>query len=184
MRLFLAIDIPSSLSEGVAAAQSLLEDADGLRFTDSEQAHVTLKFLGETPSDRVPAVEDAVETAIDDAGVDQFDASVGGLGVFPSLDYIRVVWTGVEDGADEMIRLHDAIERETTEIGFEAESHDFSPHVTLARMNDARGKDYVRRVVEREDPTIGSFRVREVRLKKSELGPDGPEYETVSRFSL
>ena len=184
MRLFLAIDLPSSLSEGVAAAQASIEDAAGLRFTDPEQAHVTLKFLGETPSDRVPAVEDAVETAIDDAGVDPFDASVGGLGVFPSVDYIRVVWTGVEDGADEMTRLHEAIERETTAIGFDAEDHDFSPHVTLARMDDARGKDHVQRVVERESPTIGSFTVREVRLKKSELGPDGPEYETVARFSL
>ncbi|KAB1187037.1 MULTISPECIES: RNA 2',3'-cyclic phosphodiesterase [Haloferax] len=184
MRLFLALDLPSSLSEGVAAAQALLHDAGGLRFTDPEQAHITLKFLGETPSDRVSAVEEAVESAIDAADVGPFDASVGGLGVFPSLDYIRVVWTGVDDGADEMIRLHEAIERETTAIGFDAEGHDFSPHVTLARMNDARGKDYVTRVVQHEDPTIGSFPVREVRLKKSELGPDGPEYETVSRFSL
>ncbi|KTG29342.1 RNA 2',3'-cyclic phosphodiesterase [Haloferax profundi] len=184
MRLFLAIDLPSSLSEGVAAAQARFEDAGGLRFTDPEQAHVTLKFLGETPPDRVSAVEDAVESAIDAAGVDQFDTSVGGLGVFPSLDYIRVVWTGIDDGATEMTRLHDELERETTTIGFDPENHDFSPHVTLARMNDARGKDLVRRVVEREDPDIGSFRVREVRLKKSELGPDGPEYETVSRFSL
>ncbi|KAB1192780.1 RNA 2',3'-cyclic phosphodiesterase [Haloferax sp. MBLA0076] len=184
MRLFLAIDLPSSLSEGVAAVQALFEDAGGLRFTDPEQAHVTLKFLGETPPDRVSVVEDAVESAIDAAGVEQFDASVGGLGVFPSLDYIRVVWTGIDDGAVEMTRLHDAFERKTTTIGFDPENHDFSPHVTLARMNDARGKALVRRVVEHEDPNIGSFRVREVRLKKSELGPDGPEYETVSRFSL
>ncbi|WP_411965018.1 RNA 2',3'-cyclic phosphodiesterase [Haloferax sp. YSMS24] len=184
MRLFLAIDLPPALSEGVAAAQALLADADGLRFTDPEQAHVTLKFLGETPSERVETVEDAVETAIDGASVDQFDASVRGFGVFPSLDYIRVVWTGIEAGAAEMTRLHEAIERETTAVGFDAEDNEFSPHVTLARMNDARGKDHVQRVVEREDPEIGAFTVREVRLKKSELGPDGPEYETVSRFSL
>lgn len=184
MRLFLAIDLPSSLWDSVAAAQGLFDDADGLRFTTPEQAHVTLKFLGETPSDRVGAVEGAVESAIDAAGVDHFDASISGFGVFPSSDYIRVVWTGVDEGADEMTRLHDAIERETTAIGFEAEDHDFSPHVTLARMNDAREKNHVKRVVEREHPDIGSFRVRDVRLKKSELGPNGPQYETVSRFSL
>ncbi|AFK17866.1 RNA 2',3'-cyclic phosphodiesterase [Haloferax mediterranei ATCC 33500] len=184
MRLFLAIDLPSSLSEDVAAVQELLSDADSLQFTDPEQAHVTLKFLGETSPDRLDEVEDAVEDALDAAAVDPFDASVGGLGVFPSLDYIRVIWTGVTDGADEMTRLHEALERETTALGFDAEDHEFSPHITLARMNDARWKAHVRRVVEQEAPTIGTFRVREVRLKKSELGPNGPEYGTVARFSL
>ncbi|GGC51227.1 RNA 2',3'-cyclic phosphodiesterase [Haloferax sulfurifontis] len=184
MRCFLAVDLPDSLAAGVAAVQDRLSDADGLRFTDPERAHVTLKFLGEVSPDRIAEVEDAVESAVEDAGVGPFDASVGGLGVFPSLDYIRVVWVGVGDGAAELTQLHEAIERETTALGFDPENHDFTPHVTLARMDDARGKVLVRRVVEDESPTVGSFRVREVRLKKSDLGPDGPEYETVTRFSL
>ncbi|ELZ95174.1 2'-5' RNA ligase [Haloferax mucosum ATCC BAA-1512] len=184
MRLFLAIDLPPSLSEGVAEVQELLSDAESLRLTDSEQAHVTLKFLGETPTDRLDTVENAVEDAIEAADVEPFEAEVSGLGVFPSLDYIRVVWAGVTDGAPEMTRLHEALERETTALGFDAEAHEFSPHVTLARLDDARGKDHVRRVVERESPTIGTFRVPEVRLKKSELGSAGPDYETVTRFSL
>ncbi|NLV01152.1 RNA 2',3'-cyclic phosphodiesterase [Haloferax volcanii] len=184
MRCFLAVDLPDSLAAAVAAVQDRLSDADGLRFTDPESAHVTLKFLGEVAPDRVGAVEDAVESAVDAAGVGPFDASVDGLGVFPSLDYIRVVWLGVDDGGAELTRLHEAIERETTALGFDPEDHEFTPHVTLARMDDARGKDLVRRVVGGESPTVGSFRVREVRLKKSDLGPDGPEYETVARVSL
>ncbi|WP_049907478.1 RNA 2',3'-cyclic phosphodiesterase [Haloferax elongans] len=184
MRLFLAIDLPESVAESVASVQELLGDAGSLRFTDPEQAHVTLKFLGETPANRVPEIEDAVEDAIDAADVGPFDATVGGLGVFPSLDYIRVIWTGVQDGAAEMTRLHEALERETTALGFDGESHEFTPHVTLARMEDARGKDRVRKVVEGEAPRIGMFRVRDVQLKKSELRSGGPVYETVSRFSL
>lgn len=86
MRCFLAVDLPDSLAAGVAAVQDRLSDADGLRFTDPESAHVTLKFLGEVSPDRVGAVEDAVESAVEAAGVGPFDASVGGLGVFPSLD--------------------------------------------------------------------------------------------------
>ncbi|WP_396611041.1 RNA 2',3'-cyclic phosphodiesterase [Haloferax sp. S1W] len=184
MRLFLAIDLPESFAESVASVQELFGDAPSLRFTDPEQAHVTMKFLGETPSDRVPEIEAAVEDALDAAGVDPFDATVGGLGVFPSLDYIRVIWTGVQDGGEEMTRLHEALERETTALGFDEETHEFTPHITLARMEDARGKGRVREVVEGEAPRIGTFRVRELRLKKSELGPSGPVYETVSRFSL
>jgi 2'-5' RNA ligase len=186
MRLFLSVDLPDALAEAVADAQALFADADGLRFTDPEQAHVTMKFLGETEEARVPDVADAVETALDDAAVEPFDATVGGFGVFPSFDYISVVWTGVREGsgAAELTRLHEALERETTAIGFDEESHEFTPHVTLARMDDARGKALVQRVVRERDPTIGTFRVGEVRLKESTRSEDGPVYETVTRFSL
>ncbi|MFC6726125.1 2'-5' RNA ligase family protein, partial [Halobium palmae] len=46
MRLFVSVDLPSSLADSVAAAQEPLADAAGLRFVEPEQAHVTLKFLG------------------------------------------------------------------------------------------------------------------------------------------
>ena len=184
MRLFVSIDLPDALAEGVADAQALVEDAEGLRLTDPEQAHVTLKFLGDVEDGRLDAVEDAVETAVDDAGVGPFGATVGGLGAFPSPDYISVVWVGVREGGAEMTRLAETIERETTAIGFDAEDHEFTPHVTVARMDDARGKDLVQRVLREEDPTVGSFEVEEVRLKESTLTSEGPEYDTVERFRL
>ncbi|WP_410766018.1 RNA 2',3'-cyclic phosphodiesterase [Haloferax sp. DFSO60] len=184
MRLFVALDLPASLSDSVADAQALFSDADGLRYTNPAQAHITLNFLGETPTDQLRHVTDAVETAIDESGVEPFDASLGGLGAFPSLDYIRVIWAGVHDGADEMTRVHDALDPELAALGFDPDERDFSPHLTLARMNDARSKNYVRDILEEEAPEIGSFRVREVRIKKSELTSEGPNYETVARCSL
>ncbi|MFB6131351.1 MAG: RNA 2',3'-cyclic phosphodiesterase [Salinigranum sp.] len=184
MRLFVSIDLPESLAGDVADVQGLFRDAEGLRFTDPGQAHVTLKFLGDVDPDRRSAVEDALETAVDEAGVDPFEATVGGLGVFPSLEYISVVWVGVREGTAETTRLQEAAERETTALGFDPESHDFTPHATLARMDDARGKELVQRVVRERDPTVGSFTVEEVRLKESTLTPEGPRYDTVARFPL
>ncbi|WP_318567881.1 RNA 2',3'-cyclic phosphodiesterase [Salinigranum marinum] len=184
MRLFVAIDLPADLAADVAAAQRRFGDAPGLRLTDPEQAHVTLKFLGAVDDDAVDGVERAVERAADDAAVEPFEATVGGFGVFPSLDYISVVWTGIRQGTAELTRLHEHVERRTTDLGFEPEAHTFTPHVTLARMDDARGKRAVQGVVREEDPTIGSFRVDEVRLKRSELTPDGPAYSTVATVLL
>ncbi|WP_224333249.1 RNA 2',3'-cyclic phosphodiesterase [Haloprofundus halobius] len=184
MRLFVSIDLPHSLSGAVAAVQDDLRDAEGLRFVDPEQAHLTLKFLGETDDDRLGEVEEALESAVDAANVEPFEATVGGLGVFPSLDYVSVVWLGIEEGSERITRLAEAVERETTAIGFDAESHEFTPHVTLARMDDALGKDIVRRAVRETDPTVGTFRVEQIRLKESVIGPNGPEYSTVSRFVL
>ncbi|MFC5368104.1 RNA 2',3'-cyclic phosphodiesterase [Salinirubrum litoreum] len=186
MRLFVSVDLPDALADPLADLQQEFGDAPGLRFTDPEQAHLTLKFLGEVDEKRVPEIEDALETAVDAAGVDPFDATVGGLGVFPSMEYISVVWVGIREGAgrEELTRLHEAVERETTALGFDPEDHDFTPHVTLARMNDARSKVRVQQVVREQDPTLGTMRVSQIRLKASELDRDGPTYSTVSRIGL
>jgi len=183
MRLFVSVDL-DGLAEGVADAQAHLPETGSLRLVDPTDAHVTLKFLGEVAPDRVDEVQEALATAVTDAGVDPFEMAVGGFGVFPSLDYISVVWVGVREGGPELTRLHEAVERETTALGFDPADHEFTPHVTLARMNDARGKDAVQRVVREADPTVGRMDVTEVRLTESTLTDDGPTYETVARFPL
>jgi 2'-5' RNA ligase len=184
MRLFVALDLPADLAASVAAAQDRFDDGPGLRFTDPEQAHITLSFLGDVEESRLETVASAIDAGVDASNVDAFETTVGGFGVFPSLDYISVVWTGVRKGAGDINRLHTAIQTELTPLGFGPDDHAFTPHVTLARMDDARSKETVQRVVREEDPTIGSFSVAEVRLKQSELTPDGPEYSTVERFPL
>jgi 2'-5' RNA ligase len=183
MRLFVSIDL-DGLADEVAAVQERLDGASGLSFVDPEQAHVTLKFLGDTDDERLPALRDELEAAVADSGVDPFEAAFGGLGVFPSLDYISVVWVGVRQGGTAMTRLHEAIEKRTVELGFDPEDHEFTPHVTVARMSHAGGKDLVQDVVENDDPDVGRLSVEEVRLTESVLGPDGPKYSTVDTISL
>jgi 2'-5' RNA ligase len=182
-RLFVSVDL-DGLGESVAAVQDLLSDASGLNCTDPEQAHVTLLSLGDTDPDRVDEVTAALDTAVDGAGVDPFTAEFGGLGVFPSLDYISVVWLGVASGGEQLTALHEAVAPPLVELGFEPPDHEFTPHVTLARMEHAGGKDLVQAAVRERDPTAGRLRVEEIRLTESVLTDDGPEYETVERFEL
>ncbi|WP_144904839.1 RNA 2',3'-cyclic phosphodiesterase [Halobellus captivus] len=186
MRLFVSIDLPDAVIDAVADVQERFADAEGLRFVDPAQAHLTLFFLGDTDPDRLEAIESALSRAADDADVDPFELRVGGFGVFPSIEYISVVWTGVRDGGGvaETTRLHEVVEAELTALGFEADDHEFTPHVTIARMDDARGKDLVQRVVRETDPDLGAFTVEEIRLKESVLTADGPEYETIASFPL
>lgn len=184
MRLFVSIDLPEAMADAVARVQERLADAGGLRFTDPTQTHVTLKFLGETPEDELGALDAALERAVASADVGAFEAEFGGLGVFPSLEYIAVVWIGVREGGEAMTELHRAIEAETTAIGFDPEDHDFTPHATVARMSHAGGKELVQRVVREEDPTIGRTTVEEVRLTESRLDDDGPRYHILERYPL
>jgi 2'-5' RNA ligase len=183
MRLFVSVDL-DGLADAVADVQAPFEDANGLRLTDPEQAHLTLKFLGDTDESDLPELTDAIEDAVAESGVAPFEASFGGLGVFPHLDYISVVWLGVRDGGDEFTQLHAAIEERATDLGFDPEDHEFTPHVTLARMDHAGSKELVQDVVRDSDPDTGRMTVEAVRLKESALTKEGPEYTTVEQFGL
>jgi len=182
-RLFVSVDL-DGLAEAVASVQDLFADASGLDFTDSEQAHVTLKFLGDTDEARVDDLVGELRAAVADSGLEPFEAAFGGFGVFPSLAYISVVWLGTRKGGDELTALHEAVEERTVAMGFEREDHEFTPHVTLARMKHAGGKELVQDVVQNRDPDVGTLSVDEVRLTESVRTDDGPEYSTVASIPL
>jgi len=184
-RLFVSVDL-DGLEDAIESVQAPFNDVSGLRSTDPAQAHVTLKFLGDTDPHRIDDVVGALEAAVEDSGVAPFEAEFGGLGVFPSLSYISVVWVGVRDdrGGAELAALHDAVEDRTTVLGFDPADHEFTPHATIARMDHAGGKETVQNVVENGDPDVGRLQVEEIRLTESELGPDGPTYRTVESVSL
>ncbi|WP_280535975.1 RNA 2',3'-cyclic phosphodiesterase [Halopenitus sp. POP-27] len=208
MRAFFAVDLPTDLADRIAEVQGTLRSADGLRFTDPEQAHVTLEFLGDVPAGsdgegngngegngggtgdeedddhEIEAVIEAGREAVRKANVEPFTASIRGLGAFPSTEYIRVVWAGVGDGAAELTRLQAVIESRTTDLGYEPDDHEFTPHVTLARMDDARGKELVQETIRNAEADIGTFTVEAVRLKRSRLTESGPVYETIESFPL
>jgi len=192
MRLFFAIDLPEELREPFAAVQDDLSAAEGLILTNPEQAHVTMKFLGDVPTvdeaaDDEPTVADAKVAgagAVDTVDLSPFEVTVGGLGAFPSTEYISVVWAGVRDGAADLHELAAALETAATDRGFDDADNDFTPHVTLARMHDARGKDLVQDCVRNEDPTVGRITVEELRLKRSIRREDGADHETIARFPL
>ena len=184
-RLFVSVDLPDRLTDAFAAVREPLRDVEGLRVTDPERAHCTLAFLGDVDESRVGDVTAGLERAVADANTGPFETEVGGLGVFPSREYVTVVWAGVREGHGraELTRLAEAVERETVALGFDGADHGFTPHFTLARMDDARGKDRVLEYLE-ADPTVGRFRVESVRLTESTLTDDGPVHETRARVAL
>jgi 2'-5' RNA ligase len=193
MRAFFAVDLADSLAAAVADAQEPFADASGVDPVDPKRAHVTLKFLGEVgerggdATDDAPTVDDVIaagERAVDRADVAPFESEIRGLGVFPNREYVSVVWAGVGRGGDALAALHEALEAETTALGVDPADHDFTPHVTLARVENATGAEAVRDALDAEEPEVGMFQVDEVRLVESTLTASGPEYEVVERFPL
>ncbi|PSP71867.1 RNA 2',3'-cyclic phosphodiesterase [Halobacteriales archaeon QS_3_64_16] len=183
MRTFVSVD-PEGLGGEIEALQGNFEDISGLDFVAPENVHLTLFFLGDIGEDRLGAITDAIEEGVSESGVSPFRAAFDGLGVFPSREYIRVLWVGVSEGSEELTRLQERIEGRFTDLGFEPDDHEFTPHATIARMRHAGGKERLQSKLDELDPTVGTRKIEEIHLTESTLTEEGPEYEAVERVPL
>ena len=183
MRAFVSVD-PEGLDGEIEALQGKFEDIGGLDFVAPENVHLTLFFLGDVEESRLGAITDAIEEGVSESGVLPFRAAFDGLGVFLSREYIRVLWVGVSEGSEELTRLQERIEGRLTDLGFEPDDHEFTPHATIARMRHAGGKERLQSKLDAFDPTLGTREIEAVCLTESTLAEDGSEYETVERFPL
>src|SRR5512142_1859152 len=94
MRLFLAINLPSPVRAAIDQEVSALRAiAPALRWIPPEKWHLTVRFIGEEPLERVGQIRDAIDVAT----ARQVDAplAIGGIGAFPNFRRARIVWIGV-----------------------------------------------------------------------------------------
>jgi len=183
VRAFIGIDIDEVVRQKLVAAQEQLAATGAqLKLVEPPNIHVTMKFLGEVPEDKINTIADSLRKAV--AGTTQFNIDVRGIGVFPNLRYIRVVWAGVAEGRDEIIGLQQKIDRELGPLGFRSE-RDFVPHLTIARVKTAKQKERLAAFIkEMTDAEFGISRAQAVELKQSTLTSKGPIYSTLARIEL
>lgn len=146
--------------------------------------HLTLLFLGEIPRERVGPISEAL-TKVADATA-PFEATLEGVGAFPSPDRPRVVWVGITEGREELARLARGVQDALLGEGAAARREEFSPHLTLFRVRSGvdhrRARELLTGAV--SAPAPRRFRVSEFVLKESELSPRGATHRTLSAFRL
>ena len=186
-RLFVAIELPDEIRAALAALQDELRRhvPEGLRWVRPEGIHLTLKFLGETPAEKLPAIQDALERA---AGASRPHAlSLGGLGTFGSGSRPQVLWIALDGDVDATSALQQQVEGGLEPLGFSRERRPFAPHLTLARVRPESARAAaapLRGALEAVQPPRGEMQVRELALIRSFLSPGGAVYQAVATFPL
>jgi len=183
-RIFIAVELDPALHQNVVDAQRRLEAAGArVHWIKPGNLHFTLRFLGEITPAEVALAKVATREAA--GGIAPFGISLTHLGAFPSLQRPQVVWIGVADGAQELEALAKRLDDRLAHHRFPLEDRRFRPHLTLARVRDARQwGDIVRALSQHKDLPVGSQEVRAISVMESRLARDGPIYTRVEEVSL
>ncbi|HZO88531.1 MAG TPA: RNA 2',3'-cyclic phosphodiesterase [Chthonomonadaceae bacterium] len=191
MRLFFAVLLTEEAREAVRRAQQALRASageKGIKWVTPEQFHYTLKFLGETPEERMLlAIEAARLTATQSA---PFSFTLAGVGAFPQPRRPQVLWIGATEGVPLLAGLAESLDRNLAERGFAAETRRFSPHLTLARVKSPEGQEAIAKALSAQVAELNSvdkfgvIPVESFVVMRSELRPGGPIYTVLETFAL
>lgn len=185
MRLFIAIDVPDSWRDAAAQATEALVRASGvrLRAVHPSLMHLTLRFLGEVPDDRVAPLIEALRAA---AGPFDLELALGPAGTFGPPQRTQLAWLDVSGDLEALQALATRIEAAVRTAGLPPEDRPLRVHLTLARLGRDLGTEERRAVAEAarrlDAPPALPFHAREVLLVRSTLGNPRPVYEVLARF--
>ena len=187
MRLFIAVNIKAETKNKIAGIQSALKKGPAsadVKWIETENLHLTLKFLGEVEGDKQEnLVSEKLRQAI--IGIKKFEIDFEKIGVYPNETAPRVLWLGVGKGKEELASLANRIENSLSAIGFEKEKRPFSAHLTLGRFKSSqKGREKISGIIGKMPSEKISDIVEAVYLMKSTLTPRGPIYEVVEKLQL
>ncbi len=136
MRLFTAIDFPDDLREEICGFRRNLP---GVRWTQKEQIHLTLRFIGEADEEHF----EMIKRRLAEVEFPAFDIQVDGTGFFPNERRPRVFWIGCAEN-ETLSRLKNKIDEKLIDADLPLDDREkYVPHITLARLKfpDAKTVD-------------------------------------------
>lgn len=187
VRLFVACEVPDEVKEALGETIEGLRKKSGpaVRWIKPEGIHVTLKFLGEVPAKKLPAVKLAIQEAV--VGHSPFELEFSNIGTFGGREGLRIMWVGIAGDVLRLEALVRAVNAALAVVGFEPERRPFRPHLTLGRVRDEIGTRHraeIEVAVGKTDVPGVNWRTSQVSLMRSKMGPGGASYEVLATFPL
>ena len=188
LRLFIAVLPPKAVLAALAEAQAALElslrateKASHPRWVRPEGIHLTLRFLGDTPAEGIPAIERAMAAVA--ATTSPHVLRLGDLGTFGGRRP-RVVWAGLSGAVAELQACALALAGALAQAGLAEDPRGWRPHLTLARApaRAGRAQREALRAAVADAPSLPPLPIpiRELHLIRSVLGPGGARYSTLA----
>jgi len=188
LRLFVAIPMPETVRNEITGVQQELQrlvSRDAVRWTKPEQFHLTLRFLGDVPVERVPALQEAIHAVC--AGEPALSLRAQGVGFFPNARSPRVIWAGVNDNAGRLVDLQKKIEAAVEPFAEKPGTDKFAGHVTIGRVKLLKRPEIEKLAAHAQaikDRLFGEWMATEIEIIQSRLTPVGAQHSLLVAFRL
>lgn len=174
-RLFIGVPLSENARQEIA--KSLPKKLPG-KPVPPENWHFTLRFLGSTAADARDQIIQRLKFASCGAA---FSIRFSELGAFPSAGRARILWLGIDEGVERMKQLAAIAEASARSAGFVAEVREFTPHLTLSRIDPPTS---VKTLLTSQVRFGQRMTVSSLILYRSRLGGGPAKYEEVAKIEL
>jgi len=192
MRTFIAIELDKEIKDKISSMQDMLKQTNAdVKWVKPENIHLTLKFLGEIDEKKAEKIKNILAELTKDKQI--FEIMINELGAFPKLEFPRVIWIGIKQGAERALNIASELADKLVSIGFAKEKRKFSAHITIGRVrsnknrpelieavtkfNAGKSKEFT--PLEKDFLTGFTQSVKGLTLFKSTLTSKGPVYDAL-----
>jgi len=180
VRLFVAHDLPDQVHHAITELIARLQPKSrSPRWIKPENLHITLKFIGHVPNEKLSPIQ----TALSSIRVAQpVELHFRGMGFFPNEHHPRAFWCGIA-ASPNLAELAANIDRALVPLGVEPETRPFTPHLTLARFKSDEGiREVVHTATDMKSTDFGATTETNFHLYESLLKSTGAQYNRLASF--
>lgn len=190
IRLFIALPLPPSLQRMLSDwSEELRLKLPFRKWVHPSDLHITLQFLGNTPSQQIDAIKSALRSGIANSP-ETFELKLERLRLFGRPDNPSVLWVGISGELGLLHALHQAVASVLAPLGYKAEGRPYHPHITLARKHNGTVPfdhgllDHFTVPSSAPDGEIPGWTVHDIVLYSSSLNQPPPLYTELQRLPL
>ena len=176
VRTFICINFPDEVIKEVARVQSLMEKRFTGKFTELENLHLTLKFLGEISKETL----EKTRLELSKIKFPIFEANLEDLGTFSIKGSPKIIW--IKIAGKPIYELQKQIDISLSQL-FKPEER-FMSHLTIARIKYIKDKEYFDQTLKNITVKKIKFPVNSFKLMSSDLKPMGPVYSLIEEYFL
>ena len=182
-RLFAAIHIvPDERFLSIYKDLQQKLSSEKIRWVKPENLHITLKFFGETPIQKIDVINKVLENI--SSNHLPFKLQLQETGIFGSRYKPRVIWFGVGEN-EQLTSFANEILTKLDKAGFLLNRQNFVPHLSLGRMKVMHRKVAFQQAIDSlQNVFVQEIKVSSISLFESKLLPTGVVYNRIEEYKL
>ena len=181
IRTFIGVELDQEVRQALNQIQEqLCDQALDIKWVETGNLHLTLKFLGETSPKKVKAIRENFPTFF--KKLSSFEILLSILGAFPNVLKPRIIWAGVSQHTQKIVEVFNRLEKGLNILGLPKDQREFHPHVTLGRVRSFKNLNKLTAELKRyQMPRAITTRITTVAFFQSQLTATGPIYKVLAK---